>query len=241
MTTIKNTIPGARTRAFVLTRGAIVLFAVFSAIAMVLYPGGTFRDRSTPGYRFFHNFLSDLGMPQGWGGGPNGIGSVLFITAELAMAAALVPFFAALLRVCSTGRGRTWARASALAGLAAIAGLIGAALLPADRFLDLHTQSALLVFRAVFVSALLLAVGVARDTRFTRPTARVTAVVAVLLGVYVALLEWGPGTRTETGLIVQVTAQKVAVAALLGWFYLLSRDAERVSNVRVMRDNERGV
>ena len=38
-------------------RIALVLFILLISIAMIIYPGGTYRDLSTEGYIFSQNFL----------------------------------------------------------------------------------------------------------------------------------------------------------------------------------------
>ena len=216
-------------RAFTYTRAAIAIFVVNSAVAMALYPGGTFRNRTTLGYDFFRNFLSDLGMPRGWGGGANVAGAILFVAAELIIAAALVGFFAAIVRLCAVPPARIWVRAAAWAAAAAVVGIVGAAVTPADRFFQIHNQSALLAFRALFLTTLFLAVAVARDARFSRLAAVVSIGAAAVMAAYVGVLEWGPSTRTESGLLLQATAQKVAVATLLVWFFIVSGDAGRLT------------
>jgi hypothetical membrane protein len=137
---------------------------MLTVMAMLLYAGGTFRDPSTQHYLFLRNFLSDLGMPTSWGGHANRLGALLFVSGEVVFASALIAFSVALISLCSSSPGqRRWARAAAVAGVAAGVGFIGAALTPADRFLQLHVQSALLAFGGVFVAALFLSVILARD------------------------------------------------------------------------------
>lgn len=216
--------------AFRFTRWAILTFAMLTVMAMLLYPGGTFRDPSTQHYLFLRNFLSDLGMPTSWGGHANRLGALLFVSGEILFASALIAFSVALISLCSSSSGqRRWARAAAVAGVAAGVGFIGAALTPADRFLQLHVQSALLAFGGVFVAALFLSVILARDHKFSRSAAVVCIGMTLLLGGYMAVIEWGPRLDTEIGLFVQVAAQKAVFVAAVPSFYYLSSEAGRVA------------
>lgn len=62
--------PSARTAAV----GVLVLLLAFlgvDAVAMALYPGGTWMDRTTVGHSFWGNFLCDLGHSVALDGRPN--------------------------------------------------------------------------------------------------------------------------------------------------------------------------
>jgi hypothetical protein len=132
------------------------------------------------------------------------LGALLFVSGEILFASALIAFSVALISLCSSSPGqRRWARAVAVAGVAAGVGFIGAALTPANRFLQLHVQSALLAFGGVFVAALFLSVILARDHKFSRSAAVVCIGMMLLLGGYIAVVEWGPRLDIEIGLFVQ--------------------------------------
>jgi hypothetical protein len=214
---------------FRLTRWTIVGFLIATAAAMWLYPGGTFLDPSTTRYLFFQNFLSDLGTATTWGRHSNQTGATLFVASELVLALALIAFFAGLVRLHSAhAASRGWARAGGVAGLLVGLCFMGAALLPADRFLALHVYSAKLAFRAILVAAALFAFACARDVRFSRRAAMAWVGLTVVLTLYVVMLEWGPRLTSQANLVIQVTSQKISVAAVMAAFAYLSREAERV-------------
>ena len=54
-----------------LPRIVLVLFVVFNIIAVLAYPGSTYRDSLSPGYSFTQNFLSDLGRTVSFSGEVN--------------------------------------------------------------------------------------------------------------------------------------------------------------------------
>lgn len=60
---------------------ACVTFVVMTLCAMLLYGGGTVTDPIRPGYSFFQNFFSDLGMTVASSGRSNLASLVLFVTA----------------------------------------------------------------------------------------------------------------------------------------------------------------
>jgi hypothetical protein len=194
-----------------------------------LYPGGTYRNKATSGYSFFSNFLSDLGTTVSWGGERNLAAAVIFILAEIVLVAALIALFAALLKLLSEGPGRRWAQAGVAAGLLAASGILMAALVPADRFLTLHIQGALLAFRGLVPAAACFAVATARDRRFTRSALAGWILLTMFLAAYIGVLEWGPRTRSDEGLAFQATAQKIIVSVLLGVLWFESVAAERVT------------
>jgi hypothetical protein len=212
------------------TRWALLCFMALNAVAMFIYPGGTFRDPSTRSYSFFQNFLSDLAMTVTWGGHPNYFGASLIITGDLATTLVLLACGVAFATVLSSSESaRHWARAAGVAGTLSCVGLIVAALAPADRFLALHIQSALLAFRAIPVASLLFTVATIRDVRFPRRSSGAFLLLTILMAAYVVIIEWGPRPNTDRGLIIQVTAQKISVVAVLLVFAYGSWEAERVS------------
>jgi hypothetical protein len=213
---------------FTLTRWTIVGFVISSAAAMWLYPGGTFLDPSTTRYLFFQNFLSDLGNATTWGRHDNHIGATLFVLAELAMAVALVAFFAGLVSLHSPqAASRSWARAGGVAGLMGI-GFMASALLSADRFIVLHVHAAKFAFRAILVATAFFAFACARDVRFSRRSAVAWFALTIILTLYVVMLEWGPRLTSQSNLVAQVTAQKISVAAVLVVIAYVGLEAERV-------------
>ena len=223
---------------FRLTRWAIAWFVLATAIAMVLFPGGTYLDRDARGYSFFGNFLSDLGMLVAWGGQSNHAGAALFIVSELILVLTLVLFFKAAVGVYSPGSPRRLATAGAITGLVCCAAFMGAAVLPADRFLAAHIQAAILAFRASMIAFVLFTIATARDPRFSRTAAAAWAMLTVVMVAYVGVIEWGPRPRTAFGLTFQVTAQKIVVAVLLGVIAIQSVEAERIGRAQPAAKSE---
>jgi hypothetical protein len=96
----------------------------------------------------------------------------------------------------------------------AAAGLIGAALAPADRFLDLHVACSRLAIAAAPVASVLFALAATLDRRFAVGVAVGWLLLALTVGV-LFVARWGPGIGTDRGLTIQVTVQKIVTALVL--------------------------
>ena len=55
---------------FARAQWSVAAATLAAGIAMLLYPGGTARDRDTVAYSVTRNFLRDLGMTVAWDGRP---------------------------------------------------------------------------------------------------------------------------------------------------------------------------
>src|SRR5437868_12238623 len=142
---------------FTIARRAIGLATLLAIVAIVRYPGGTMLDHSTPGYSFFHNFLSDLGMTVAHDGRPNALGATLFVLSLCIVVAGVGGCLVGLVRLyAASPRSRTFALAAGAIGLLVCASFIGVALTPENRMLGLHVKFTLFAFRAFPAVTLLL-------------------------------------------------------------------------------------
>lgn len=224
---------------FGVARAGVLAFIVLTVVSVAFYPGGTYRDRTTTGYSFFRNFLSDLGMPQAWDSRPNPIGAALFVSAEILLAIAVAAFFVGFVRLSSAStRARGWSRAAAAAAVVACLAILVAGLTPANRFQTIHVEAALLVFRASFVATAFLAVAIARHGRFSRAAVTAGILLPVALAGYIGVLELGPSARrSDQGLAVQATSQKVILLILLPGVSYLSVQGARTTGSRISTDS----
>lgn len=198
-------------------RWAAGIAAMLAVIAMLLYPGGTFRDHSTRGYSLSHNFLSDLGATVAHNGQPNGAGTALFVASLTILVVGMGGCLAGLVRVYSRNSAtRPLALAAGAVAVVVCASFIGVALTPEDRALSLHVQLTKLAFRSFPIVTLLMALASRADPATPRRVTVGWAALTVILASYVVILDWGPSVRTPSGLVFQVVAQKiVAVSAVL--------------------------
>ena len=68
-------------------------FIVLTFIAFFFYTGGTVWDPTSPGYSFFYNFFSDLGMINSYSGAPNTIAAVIFFIAIMVFGLSTIILF----------------------------------------------------------------------------------------------------------------------------------------------------
>ena len=230
MTDSQTRIPAARRwpQIYAFSRGAVLLFATLTGIAMLIYPGGTLRNPSTRGYLFFQNFLSDLGTTVTWGGHRNAYGSSLFVLSVVFIVLAVVPCFRSFIKLYSSPASRKWTRAATVTAVCAAIGFIGVALTPTDRFFGIHFRGVLVAFEGTLLTALFFSFATARNARFPRRVAAAWFVMTLLLAMYIVVLTWGPPPQTDHGLVVQVTAQKITVAGVLVIVAYQTYEAERV-------------
>lgn len=201
---------------------ACLLFPILTALAMLFYPGGTRDDPSTRGYRFFENFFSELGLSQSYAGGPQTASFLLFTTALTLAGIALVAYF---IIAPSLFWERRKLRLLSLVGsiFGVISGLsfIGVALSPADLYLATHSLFVQLAFVALFVAVAFYTPSVFLQPGFPNVYGWIDLSFGILLGIYVWLLFKGPGSGSHSGLIIQVTGQKIiAYAAVTSMFFM---------------------
>jgi hypothetical membrane protein len=204
-------------RLFTWGRRAAAFAAAGAVVAMLAYPGGTYRDRSTSGYQFFHNFFSDLGATVTFSGQPNPIGAVLFVLCLVVLVVGMGGILGGLARVYSRSpRAVPLIRLAVVAGIFVCACFIGVAVTPENRFRSTHVLFAELAFRAFPAVPLFLGLAASRGERSSVRVGVAWVAMIALLAAYVIVLDFGPRASTPTGLVVQVTAQKiVAVGAVL--------------------------
>jgi hypothetical protein len=216
-------------RPFRWTMYACVVFVVFTAIAMLLYPGGSMADPASRGYSFFNNFFSELGLTVTRNGTPNTSSMVLFITALTLAGLGLVLFFVAV----SQFFWRTHAlRVLSVLGsvFGVIAGLcyVGVAFTPADLALGPHGQFTMWAFQAFLVAAVFYAVATLLNRNYPTVYALVYIAFTALLAGYVWLMMSGPGLDTPRGVMIQATGQKIIVYAAIVCAFIQSHGAMRL-------------
>jgi hypothetical protein len=209
------------------SRWAIAIaFAVF-VLAMVLYPGGTVNDASTSGYDFFRNFGSDLGRTIALNGQSNRASQVLSGLAGVLLMFGIVAGAAGVATVYSASAfGRPWALAAVIAALLASTCILAASLIPANRDLVLHVRLASVGLDLAPVVPLCFAMATRRDRRFPIGVVSGWMLLTLVLTGFVAMRV--PIT-SATGLVIQVTAQKMVFIAIAATFLYESYQAARAA------------
>jgi hypothetical membrane protein len=214
---------------FTLGRWAIFASMVLGGLAMLLYPGGTRRDPLTVGYRFFQNFLSDLGNTVTFSGQSNRVSSILALTVCGLVLPAVLGCTLAFVRLYSSSRnGRRIARAAAILAVISCIGMAGVAMSPGNLSLTRHVRFSLLTLVPWPVASLLFAIATARNDRFRKGAPVAWLALTFVSAGLLSLRLWGPAITTDIGLTMAVTAQKLALFTALGVFVFQTCEADRV-------------
>jgi hypothetical protein len=210
-------------RDFAIAVAGTSAFVILTAVAMLLYPGGTPDDPTRPGYSFFINVLSDLGRSRAFNGRANFPSRVLFATGMFLGAIALVSFFRAFAATTASyrqGQKRAAARlshAGSIIGIAAAGCFVGIACTPWDLYISAHMGFVLWAFRLFLIAIVLNLLAVFAEPSLPRRAAWVFAVFAIMLMAYMVVLVAGMhGTGPTASAVFQATGQKViAYASIL--------------------------
>jgi hypothetical membrane protein len=201
-----------------------VQFVVLTAVAMLVYPGGTVADPASHGYAFFRNFFSDLGRTKTTLGAPNTASFLLFFVALTLAGLGLILFFTAMpgffrQAVQPTSLQVRLARVLSWAGSAfgVVSGLsfVGVACTPANLYLGPHGLFVEAAFLSFFVASLLYTAAILLTPTYPRRYALVFTAFTLLLAAYLWLLFFGPRPTAPQGLVIQATGQKVIVYAAI--------------------------
>jgi len=208
---------------------ACLLFPILTTLAMLFYPGGTRGNPDAQGYSFFENFFSELGLTQSYAGGPQTASFMLF-TAALSLAGAALVLYYCL--APSLFWEKTSSRILSLAGslFGIISGLsfIGVAFTPADVYLAPHTLFVQLAFVTFFIAVSFYAAAIFIHPGFPNKYGWVNLSFGLLLGIYIWLLFYGPGTNTQSGLTIQVAGQKLIAYAAVACMFVIAYGSQRV-------------
>lgn len=200
---------------FGIIAGVCALFVVLTALAMVLYPGGTVPVAATHGYQFFVNFFSDLGQTRTQSGAWNYPSMLLFTTAMAMVGVGLGAFFVAFAKIFNARTNAPWAlrlnRAATVTGVVAAVCFVGVGMTPHNLLFMEHQAFVQWAFRLLLL-AIVLESAALRLSSGIRPALLWVnvAFVAILFG-YLLLMMFGPSTQTLIGDEIHAVGQKLIV------------------------------
>jgi hypothetical protein len=207
---------------------ACLLFPLLTTAAMLFYPGGTRNDPTSQGYRFFEQFFSELGLTRSYAGEPQTASFILFTSALSLAGAALVVYFC-------LAPSLFWTRSSlkVISVLGSVFGIlsglsfIGVAFTPADIYLAPHALFVQLAFVTFFIAVLFYAAAIFLHPQFPNVYGWVCLSFSLLLGIYVWLLFFGPSTDMPSGLVIQVTGQKLIAYAAVTCMFIVAYGSQK--------------
>jgi hypothetical protein len=109
---------------------------------------------------------------------------------------------------------------------------IGVALTPANLYTTPHKLLVQLAFVTFFIGILFYAIAIFLSDAIPNQYAWVDTAFAILLGVYIWLIFYGPGIQTPNGLVFQVTGQKIIAYAAIACIFIQAYGARRVLDYR---------
>lgn len=191
-------------------------FCVLIGVAMCAYPGGHEWDRTTRGHDFWRNYICDLARSTALDGEPNTTSAPIAQVALVALLAGGAAFWWALPALFTRPESRL-AGAVRTLGALSLAGVLGVALLPADRFGALHPIAMALSGGPGQAAAIVAVVALDARERIARWTGIVAAIsCGVDLGLYAMQL-----AGRDPGPVVPVL-ERIAVIAILAWMLVVA-------------------
>ena len=191
---------------------------------MILYPGSIKLDPTTVGYSFTHNFFSDLGRTMTYSGESNFSSSGVFLLSLVLVGFGLISFcFTATSLLQKNRTSATLGKLGLLAGIVSVISIPGIGFTPHNLYSETHIYFTETGFRS-FLVLMLLYTGAIWKNENGIPKSLATTMIgfAVLVAIYIGIMEWEPEIDTTEGLIFQVISQKIIVFALIGCILIQS-------------------
>ncbi len=194
-------------------RIVVAAFIILQILGMVFYPGGTIHNTNTIGYSFTENFFSDLGTYTAYNGEPNFLSMGIFIISLTLCGLTFTVYYFALPQFFkSNALNYRLAVVGTIFSMGGSIGLIGTGLTPADLVLDPHIFFSNNIFYCFLVTALCYTIVIYRTDVIEKKYALGYGAFFIMIGFYVAVLEFGPPPRSsQVALVFQVITQKLIV------------------------------
>ena len=205
---------------------AIIGFVIFNLLAMLTYPGGTLHNRTTTGYSFFYNFLSDLGRFNSWNDLPNFYANLFFNSTMIITGIIFALYFINMRKIFNLQSGFLYwiSIIGTITGIAGGISMVGVGLTPSDLYFPSHLAFAHWLFRFFFIAAVCYTIIILKTDLIANQYAIGFFVFAILIFAYILFSEFGPDAKqTISALIMQVTAQKSILFCFLIAIYIQTK------------------
>ena len=200
---------------FLVTLPRYSIFGVITCLglSMVFYQGGTMNDPSSVGYSFARNFFSDLGKYT-----PENMVSLVFFAIALTLCGvtfnAYFFYFSKLFPVKNAYQ--RMAIIGCVAGMFGGFCFISVGLTPSNTILGPHIFFANWAFRSFLITSVLLSIVLYNDSRFNRLYFLGYTLFALLILIYVLILEFAPNPKdSDFSLMFNVISQKAIVLVFI--------------------------
>ena len=205
-----------KTCSFVLNIIGCIQFIILTSIAMFFYKGGTYIDPSTPHYVFWYNYFSDLGRTVAHSEIPNTVSFALFTVSLSIWGAFQIPFYIIFPKFFKDSKQlKKYYLPGSILGVLTGIFYIGIALTPSDITNLLHDLFVFLGFGSIFLSILLYAILIFKDSNYNNTYSKFFTLTAAILCVYFVILALTPYSQTTVGLYIYVVGQKFMIYTLL--------------------------
>jgi hypothetical membrane protein len=205
--------------AFILAMVNCIQSLIFTILAMLFYPGGTFSDTNTIGFSFFSNLFSDLGRTIAHSGASNLVSSMIYNISLFIMGMLFIPFFIAtpyLFR--KTGEGKGLAIASSSLGIIVGIGMVGASLTPADLYYQIHVNFGYLSFISLLPLTILYIIAIFQNKTYHNQYAYVYLVFGIIQVIFLMIMSF---SASEEGVLTIFAAgQSILVIAMTVNFFI---------------------
>jgi len=199
-----------RKYAYISNMVGCIQFVILTFIGMLFYAGGTLLHPNRPGYSFFQNFFSEIGLTVAQSGEPNTISFIFFSLAFFIVGILLVPSFIAFPYLFRETRNeKLITKIGSILGLFTCFCFSGITFAPADIYLAAHAWFVRMGFSLGFVVSLLYSSAIYINPSYPKLYAYNFMLFTIFLGLYLILLFAGPSTETVVGLTIQATGQKI--------------------------------
>ena len=189
-----------------------VQFIVLTFTGMLCYAGGTMQDPLVPGYSFFQNFFSEIGLTIARSGESNLISFVLFSLAFFIVGISLVPSFVVFPILFKRKKLSLYLTVlGSCIGIFTACCFSGITFAPADINGPLHSW----FVRAGFISGLFVSIlysaAIFINKSYPMKYGFNFLFFTVVLAAYIILMFTGPSVATFEGLTIQATGQKIVL------------------------------
>ncbi|MEA1881299.1 MAG: hypothetical protein U9N31_02725 [Candidatus Marinimicrobia bacterium] len=197
----------------IIPRYAIFLVIVLFVLSMMAYGGGTINVPDAIGNSFTRNFFSDLGRFT-----PDNIISAIFFTAALSICGlAFSGYFIYFIQLFKQNNlFAIMAKIGSISGIIGALCFVGVGFAPHNIFFGPHVFFVKWAFRSFLITAILFTLVLYKDDRFENHYASGYLTFAILIFIYILILELGPSpSASDFSLIFNVLAQKLIILVFM--------------------------